>query len=659
QGPAFALCDDEGRAIEGWQLLDGPWDVACETRWLLRLADGRQAVLGQLSRELARDQSVRRRWLRDVDRLRSSPALSVAPVLATGAGDTEVAPWRLRLEPQGERLSEWLARAPIPIDELAHRGAALADALHAVHLGGHVVRKLHPRDLVWTLDQRIILTDIGLARVDLLSSHTASSLLVSGSAYSAPEQLLRTVVDQRADLYSLGVILWQAATGTLPFGEGPALLRERVELPPVHGLRPEAPPVLDMLLRRCLAEQPEDRPESAAEVAWVLRGGAGDGLLQATATVCQHCGAPLRLGQRLCLACGRLGVRFGHASDPRRGGWSVELRSLSEDANLLAALRDFIVAVADQPFAVDEFVIGDATLYSEQELISRKRLPARLFDNLDEETARELCRRMREQGLDVEALPPGHGGRWFALTGLSLAGTIAGSLAMGAIGAAGGWVAAVVIAGLGSTIFSASRASSAVAESKVRPLHRLRRLPAALPASDPLVARMAAMMEGDGKRGQEGSVPADVRAVLFEMALLVQRLVDRRAQLTGLVEAREFAMLTEPVEPLIGELERRVAELTRFDRELADLDEGAMMRQLASLDVRLADQDKRAIERERLLTGLDRLRTLEDRRTATFHGILEAVTLLRRAGEMGLGVHDPAAEQQRRVDMALAALSPR
>ncbi|HLT36487.1 MAG TPA: protein kinase, partial [Enhygromyxa sp.] len=344
--PSFALTDSEGRPLDGWTVIDGPWDVGSEERWLLRLADGRRAVLGRLSPALARDESVRRRWVRDVERLIECAAPSVAPVLAVGprpdprdpAADP---PWRLRLEPEGESLATWLARAPVPMDELAQRGAALADALHAVHLGesghgGAVVRNLHPRDLIWTHDGRVVLTDVGLARVDLLSSHTASSLLVSGSAYAAPEQLLRTVVDRRADLYSLGVILWQAATGSLPFGEGPALLRERVELPPVTALRRDAPPVLDLLLRRLLAEDPDDRLASAAEVAWVLRGGAGDGLMVAGQTVCQRCAAPLRLGQRLCLSCGRLGVRFAHQPAGARERWGVELTTLSEDATALA-----------------------------------------------------------------------------------------------------------------------------------------------------------------------------------------------------------------------------------------------------------------------------------------------------------------------------------
>ncbi|GEM_PF-907643 len=649
------LRDDHGEPLAVDEILEGPWDVGSETRWRLTLGDGRTVVLAQLSPALAREQSLRRRWVRDVEQLAVSAASSVAPTLALGPqpdprDPRADAPWRLRLDPEGESFATWISRAPVPIDELAQRGAALADALHLVHRAGSVVRMLRPSEIVWTSDQRVVLTDIGLARVDLLSSHTASSLLVSGSAYAAPEQLMHTVVDQRADLYSLGVILWQAALGALPFGDGPALLRERVALPEIHTLRSDAPPVLDVLLQRCLAEDPKDRPESAAEVAWVLRGGAGDGLTQVEATVCQHCGAPLRLGQRLCLACGRLGVRFKHQSDPRGRSWAVELRTLSEDADSLTELHGFIDSVAAGPRIRDEFVIGDVALYSEQELVKRKRLPARLFNHLSRETAEQLCERMRGLGLDAHLVRPASSARWMSAAVFSALGTILGTSVLGGLG--GIAMAGVVVTGVLATLFSASRASSNAAEAKTRPLYRLRSQPAALPASDPLVARMAALLQSS----PGGRTPADVRALLGELALLIQRLIDRRAELTGLVEASEFAFLTAPVEPLVAQLELRVAELARLDLELADLDEVAMVRQLGAIDARIADPGKRSLERGRLLDGLDRLRGIEDRRTATFHGLLEAATLLRRACGLGLGVQDPAGDQQRQLALALAAL---
>jgi hypothetical protein len=656
--PSFTLTDADGRPLSGWQLIDGPWDVGSEERWLLRLADGQLAVLGRLSPALARDESVRRRWVRDVERLITCAAHSVAPVLATGPrpdprDPRAEPPWRLRAEPEGERLSTWLERAPVPIDELAQRGAALADALHAVHLAGAVVRNLHPRDLLWTHDARIILTDVGLARVDLLSSHTASSLLVSGSAYAAPEQLMRTIVDQRADLYSLGVILWQASTGTLPFGEGPALLRERVALPPIQSLRRDAPPVLELLLSRCLAEQPEDRPDSAAEIAWVLRGGAGDGLARVAQTVCQHCGAPLRLGQRLCLGCGRLGVRFAHRSEERGEGWALELTSLREDASQLAALRQWVQSIAPASQRPDEFVIGDVSLYADHELVARKRLPARLFDNLDEATATALCEQASKLGLDVRVIRPNLARAWARAGLLSGFLTIAMVSLIVEFGFATGWVISTAV-GIGlllSGVFL-SKASNAAAERRIRPLYHLREQPAALPASDPLVARLAGLLDATSA----GPTPSDVRAQLGELALLVQRLVDRRAELTGLHEAREFELLTGPIEPLLSEIEARVRELARCDRELADLDEATMVRALAALDVRTLDLGKRELERKRLLDGLDRLRNLEDRRTVTFHQLLEASSLLRRAADLGLGIHDPAAEQARQVQLALTAL---
>ncbi len=670
--PAFALTDSQGEPLEGWTVVDGPWDVGSEERWRLQLADGTPAVLARLSPSLARDESLRRRWVRDVERLTACAAKTgcIAPILSVGPQPDPRdpgadPPWRLRSDPAGERFWDWLqVRAPAPIDEVAQRGAALADALFAIHSSGAVLRDLHPRDILWLPDQRVVLTDVGLARVDLLSSHTASSLLVSGSAYAAPEQLTSTAVDPRADLYALGVMLWQALTGALPFGEDGLLLRERVALPSILQVRPGAPPVLDVLLHRLLAERPEERPESAAEVAWVLRGGAGWGSLERPGlTVCQHCGAPLRLGQRLCLACGRVGVRFEHSTGKRR--WGVELRSLSEDAEQLAALREFVVATAEDPRRVDEFVTGDWTMYSERELTGRKRLPARFFNDLDQATATALVERMRERGLDGALVSPYRARNWtWATLLLGVATTVFGVVTI-QFGVATGVIATGIVIGVLATLLSANAASSALADQRVWALHRLRATPAALPASDPLVARIARLLS-EAEPGLP--TPTDVRAQLGELALLVQRLVDRRAELTGLVEAKELDLLTEPVTPLLDELERQVVDLARLDRELAELDEGAMVRALAALDARermgsragggSGEQGKRALERERLLQGLDRLRALEDARAAGLHRLLQASNLLRRAIDLGLEVQDPAAEQERRVAQALAALEP-
>src|SRR5262249_41540737 len=112
----------------------------------------------------------------------------------------------------------------------------------------------------------------------------------------------------------------------------PLLLRDRAPLPALSSLRPGAPPALNALLQRCLAEPPEDRPESAAQVARTLRG-EEQGLVLSAArdhTSCQACGAPLRLGQRLCLRCGREAVLFHHASPGEREPEDLVLTKVTE-----------------------------------------------------------------------------------------------------------------------------------------------------------------------------------------------------------------------------------------------------------------------------------------------------------------------------------------
>ena len=333
-------------------VLEGPEDVGSEQRWRVQLEDGRLLGVGRLSPELARDESIRRRYVQDIERRRAIQGMGTAPVVALGPEpdprDPQAdPPWRARVEPSGERLDVWLARAPLPLDEVAHVIASLADALTELHEAGVFMRDVHPRNIVRTYEGRVVLTDFGLGRVDVLSSRTASSLLLEGSPYASPEQVMRTDVDLRSDLFGVGVMMWQALTGTLPFGDGHALLREHHELPPLRAVRADARPELDVLLRRLLAEQPEQRPEGAAEIAWVLRGGAAFFGSEGAPLTCQHCGAPLRIGQRLCLACGRVGTRFAH--DPSGRGWGLELMTMSEDAERVTALRAILDAVAVNP----------------------------------------------------------------------------------------------------------------------------------------------------------------------------------------------------------------------------------------------------------------------------------------------------------------------
>ncbi len=624
-------------------IVGGPEDVGVEQRWQVTLADGRAAVVAQLAPDLARDESIRRRYVRDLERIRELPAISLAPTLAIGPPDPRdpnaVEPWRLRLDPPGVRLHEWLERAPVTLEEWSATFAGVADAVHAVHSAGAVLRDLRPEQIVRTNDGRTILTDVGLARVDVLSSHTASSLLLQGSRYVAPEQLMRTAVDQRSDIYSLGAMMWQALVGSMPYGDDVPLLLTRDPLPSLREARPDVPEMVDRLVRACLDPDPAHRPASVSEIAWVLRGGASSGSWGGRElTRCQHCDAQLRVGQRLCLHCGRVAVRFEHAPQGTLG-WGLELVSLSEDAKPLKWLQDFLSTVSQPPIYKPEFIIGSVHLYDEAERVGRIRLPARLYSGLTHETATALDEIMRAHGLKTRVVSP-HALRHSTVALLAtIVGTIAVSLAVTALGIHAAFVA---VPGTVVTAVMLGVLNNRVTDRKARGRFQLRAAPAALPASDPLVARLAAVLAREP--------PADVREIVSELALLVQRLVDHRASLG--VDTRELDMLTEPLEPLVNALERQAQQVIDITAELAELDEGAMVRALAASEAR---GDPPAV-REPILLGLDRLRALEDRRALAFHRLLEVQILLRRTVDLGLSVHDPLQEHDRQVKLALAAL---
>jgi hypothetical protein len=619
-------------------VIDGPSRVGSERRWQVTLRDGRQGAFATLLPELASDEAVRRRYLRDLERRVALDDPGVAPVLDHGEGLEGQTPWRLRLAPEGPTLAALLdRRAPLPVADAAGIVAAIADILHRLHRGGVVLRDLSPKLIVMSEDGPV-LTDVGLARVDLLSTRTAASLVLEGSPYASPEQLRRTAVDQRSDLYGLGVIAWQALTGLLPYGEGLALLRDDAAPPSLRAVRGEVPPTLAWLVERCLESDPERRPASAAEVARVLRG--GDPHVESERTTCQSCGASLRIGQRLCVSCGRLAITYEHdASDPDRQ--RLVLTKVRERADQIAALREVLESVSAGPVPPLNFIVGDRRMYSKEERERGLRLPIVLLDDLAPKTATALQTRLQAAGVVARARgPAGPARRKIAV--ITLAVMLVPLVALLAAGVP--TLPLVLAVGLVGAITAAIASKVSDRRSVAPALLRLREGPAALPASDPLVARLAALIEP--------ATPADVRERIGELALAVQNLVDHRMGLREASEREEVDVVTEPISPLVSLVEREVHRLRSIDASLADLDEGALVRGLASAEARGGS----ASDRESFLEGLDRLRALEDERAGALHRLLEAASLLRRSVDLGLEVRDPQAHHERQVQLALQAL---
>ncbi|MBI4866015.1 MAG: protein kinase [Candidatus Wallbacteria bacterium] len=175
---------------------------------------------------------------------------------------------------EGQAAPAFLAR------EFVGVFAPLADALAMVHEAGLVHRDIKPANILAGVPERgAVLTDFGLAWLDDQSQLTQSGLIVGTGRYMAPEQLQGEPPGPLCDLYSLGVTMWEYATGRVPFeglrGEQLLIGRLSATLAPVGKVAPRVPAGLAGTIDRCVAMDPEDRFESARELARSLRGETG------------------------------------------------------------------------------------------------------------------------------------------------------------------------------------------------------------------------------------------------------------------------------------------------------------------------------------------------------------------------------------------------
>jgi len=182
----------------------------------------------------------------------------------------------------GITLSEKLPAGALPEKEVLRLGIQLSDGLAAAHEHGVVHRDLKPGNLRLTSDGRLKILDFGLAKLRQPLSETAateSSLQthsISGTLpYMAPEQLAGEEVDARTDIHAAGFVLYEMATGQRPFAEMQsgqligALLRSE-PLPP-RALNSKVSAELERIIRKCVEKDPENRYQSAKELAIDLR----------------------------------------------------------------------------------------------------------------------------------------------------------------------------------------------------------------------------------------------------------------------------------------------------------------------------------------------------------------------------------------------------
>jgi serine/threonine-protein kinase len=176
---------------------------------------------------------------------------------------------------EGRELRDLIQSGGIPPAEAVEIAARVAEALAFAHERGIVHRDVKPGNIMVLADGRVKIMDFGIARLDAPGVRTETGVLLGSPRYMAPEQVAGRPFDHRADVFSLGVVLYEMLTGAAPFGGGdiPQLMFQvmNAAVPPPSRANPSLPAVLDFIVARALKKNPEERYGSATEFAQDLR----------------------------------------------------------------------------------------------------------------------------------------------------------------------------------------------------------------------------------------------------------------------------------------------------------------------------------------------------------------------------------------------------
>ncbi len=280
---------------------------------------------------------------------------------------------------EGRELKELIAGRELAADRALEIAAQIADGLAYAHLHDVVHRDIKPANIMILSDGRVKIMDFGIARMRTADVRTQTGVVQGSPRYLSPEQVLGKRSDGRADIFSLGVIIYEMVSGQQPFNgiDVNSLMFQIVNFtpPPPSAVNTALPPMLDLIIAKALAKSADERYASIAELAADLRACRQQGLGATTAPLIAATQPPSADAQTLMFDDTTLPASRADDRSATLPGDTIPSRGLAKEFDSMAATMRL---------AVKTGALTDPDAFAATFGVSRHSIDAAIMDAGDE-----------------------------------------------------------------------------------------------------------------------------------------------------------------------------------------------------------------------------------------------------------------------------------
>jgi serine/threonine-protein kinase len=232
----------------------------------------REVAIKVLPRELLHDPQFHDRFRREIKTVAALEHPAIVPVYDVGEEDG--VPYFVMRYMTGGSLTQWIEKGKFSVVDAARIIERLAGALSYAHKNGLVHRDLKPDNILFDSNGDPFISDFGVAKLNDSSTNMTGSGIIGTPAYMSPEQAQGDKVDNRSDIYGLGVIIFQMLSGQQPYNAttpmGVAVKHITDPVPEILKVNPALPPEADMVIKTAMAKDKDKRYPSALDLARAL-----------------------------------------------------------------------------------------------------------------------------------------------------------------------------------------------------------------------------------------------------------------------------------------------------------------------------------------------------------------------------------------------------